>query len=146
MISLRNFTYEDIEVLQQHGYGNLSGNDIKNLIDAWNKNEHNGKYFEMFAVIDEDIVGYVSLYQLSESVISCGPEIFVLNRQKGYGFQAVSEALKIAAGKGYKIAMAQIRTDNAASMTLHKKLGFETDGNEYINKKGKSVGIYLKSL
>ena len=100
MISLRNFTYKDIEVLQQHGYGNLSGNEIKEVIDTWNKKEHNGKYFEVFAITDEVVIGFVSIYQLSESTVSCGPEIFPENRQKNYGFEAVSEALKIAGDKG----------------------------------------------
>ena len=146
MIGLRNFTYEDIEVLKQHGYGNLSGNEMKELIGTWNKKEHTGKYFEMFAAIDGVVVGFVSLYQLSESIISCGPEIFPENRRKGYGFKAVSEALKIAKSRGYKVAMAQIRTDNIPSIALHKKLGFETEGSEYINKKGNTVVIYLKYL
>lgn len=146
MVSLRNFTYDDIDVLQHHGYGNLSGTEMQNLIDTWNKKEYNDKYFEMFAVVDEEVVGFVSIYQLSESVVSCGPEIFPENRQSGYGVKAVSEALKTAKDRGYNIAMAQIRTDNAPSIALHKKLGFETDGSEYINKKGNCVGIYLKYL
>ena len=146
MISLRSFIYDDIDLLHEYGYGNMTRQEIKKLIDTWNNKEHEGKYFEMFAVEDKEVVGFVSLYQLSESVVSCGPEIFQPNRQKGYGFRAVSEALKIAEDKGYKIALAQIRKDNAPSIALHKKLGFETDGSEYINKKGNSVVIYLKSL
>ena len=48
--------------------------------------------------------------------------------------------------KGYKIACAQIRTDNIASISLHNKLGFETNGYVYKNRKDSKVVIYLKTL
>ena len=54
-------------------------------------------------------------------------------------------AYDYAKGLGYKIASAQIRTDNVASIRLHEKLGFQRDC-EMINRKGNSVYIYLKQL
>ena len=55
-------------------------------------------------------------------------------------------AMELAHQKGYKIVSQQIRTDNTASIALHKALGFETSGAIYTNAKGNQVSIYLKSL
>ena len=52
----------------------------------------------------------------------------------------------MAKEKGYKIVSQQIRVSNAASIALHKSLGFETNDIIYTNAKGNQVSIYLKSL
>ena len=54
--------------------------------------------------------------------------------------------LKEAAEKGYRIIQQQVRTTNTASIRLHEKLGFETDGYIYKNKHDHDVLIYLKAL
>lgn len=147
MLVLRNFDRKDIYILQDLKYSDLSYGDIEDMINQWNTKEYDGKYFEMFAVIAEEvIVGYVSLFQQSESVVSCGAEIFNGFRRNNYACNALNELFKIAGEKGYKIASGQVRTDNTASLGLCRKLGFETDSYEYINKKGKPVYVVLKSL
>ena len=45
-----------------------------------------------------------------------------------------------------RILLDQVRRDNAASIRLHEKLGFETDGYGYRNQKGREVVLYLKPL
>ena len=40
-----------------------------------------------------------------------------------------------ASGLGYRILVDQVREDNAASIGLHEKLGFESDRYAYKNKK-----------
>ena len=87
----------------------------------------------------------VSLYQHTKNIISCGPEVFEEYRKRGYGSLAVCKALDIAKNMGYKIAVAQIKKDNLASIMLHEKLGFEKD-HEYINKRGNTVCFYIKSI
>ena len=59
-------------------------------------------------------------------------------RRKGYAFEAMKQAYEYAKKRGYKIATAQIRKDNIASIQLHKKLGFALD-REMINKRGNEV-------
>lgn len=146
MIQLRNFTIKDIPVLRQYSYSNKSQEEIEKLIADWNTKLYNDRYFEMFAITEQEtIVGYVSLYQHTESVVSCGVEIYPEYRRKGYAFCGVTKALQISKEQGYKIATAQVRTDNAASIALHKKLGFELD-HAYKNKKGNDVYFFLKSL
>ena len=45
-----------------------------------------------------------------------------------------------------KIILQQVRNDNHASIRLHGKLGYETDGQVYENQKGHKVLIYLMPL
>lgn len=147
MITLRNFNKNDIYFLQDLKYGDMSHNEIEKMIEDWNTKEYDGKYFEMFAVVSDDtIVGSVSLYHHSKSVVICGAEIFKDFRHNNYAYNAVMELFKIAKEKGYKIATGQVRTDNIASLALCRKLGFESDNYEYINKKANPVYIFMKSL
>lgn len=147
MIHLTNFKKEDASELQQYGYLDLSTAQVEALICDWNKKQFNGKYFEMFAIVsDEKIVGTISLYQHSSEVVSIGPEIFYEYRKKGFAKEAMICACEIAKEKGFKIVSQQIRINNAASIALHRSLGFETNELVYINAKGNQVTIYLKCL
>lgn len=147
MIVLRNFTKADAFALQRIKHPNLSIEQIEALIHEWNLKQVNSKYFEMFAILlDENIVGTISLYQHSAEVISIGPEIFKPYRQKGLAKEAMICACTKAKEKGYKIVFQQIRTNNVASIALNSSLGFETNGLTYTNSKGNRVAIHLKSL
>ena len=147
MVKLRNFTIDDAEILKQEQSYNMSIEEIKSMICDWNKLEFQGKYFEMFAIIDDDkIVGSISLYQLSESVVSLGLEVFIKYQRQSFGKQAATLALQYAKNKGYKIVCNQVLTDNTASIALNKSFGFETDMYRYKNQKNKEVFIFLKSI
>ena len=147
MVSLRNFTLDDAVEFQQKQSMNMSLDEVESLLKQWQEKEFEGKYCEMFAVInDAEIVGMISLYQHSENVISCGPEIFERYRKQGIGGEAMKLAMKIAKNKGYKLVSQQIRVNNTASIALHKKLGFETDEYIYQNQKGNHVQIFTKLL
>lgn len=147
MILLRNFTESDAIEFHQKQSANISLDEVKKLIVKWQEKEFAGKYFEMFAVVKgTEIVGMISLYQHSPSVISCGPEIFESYREQRIATEAMMLAMKIAKNKGYKLMSQQIRVNNTASIALHNKLGFETDGYIYKNKHGNDVQIYIKLL
>ena len=147
MVTLRNFEKADAAILQRFQSPDMSLEDIRNMISGWNTFEFQGKYFEMFAVINGgQIVGTISLYQISEHMVSIGPEIFSEFQRQGFGKEAMLCALDIAKSKGYKMVAQQIKSDNIPSLALHKSLGFETDGYGYLNKKGKEVLVFLKSL
>lgn len=146
MVSLRRFNDSDASILSQF-VTDMSVEEITDMIRDWNSPESHGKYFEMFAIISGGgIVGTVSLYRLSDSVVSIGPEVFPEFRRQGFAKEAMLLAMETAKSKGYKIVSQQIKSDNAASIALHKSLGFETDGYGYTNKKGREVFIFLKSL
>lgn len=147
MISLKNFTSADAPTLRRYTYPDMSVEQIKSIISKWNEKQCNGKFFEMFAIWHhETLVGSISLFQQSAEVISIGPEIFPSYQRKGYAKQALRFACAMAKEKGYKIVSQQIRVSNAASIALHKSLGFETNDIIYTNAKGNQVSIYLKSL
>lgn len=147
MILLRSLKEQDALYLQRCRYSELSTEQVQELICDWNKKQFHGKYFEMLAILsNEKIVGTISLYQHSSEVVSIGPEVFGEYRQNGFAKQAMMCACQMAREKGFKIVSQQIRTDNAASIALHRSLGFETDGLVYTNAKGNQVSIYLKCL
>lgn len=146
-IYLRNFTADDAEEFRLKQNFGMTLDEIREMFAEWNKKEYSGKYFEMFAVIgDGEIVGTISLYEHSRSVVSCGPEIFEPYRRQGIGREAMILVMETAKAKGYRIVSQQIRADNTASLSLHSRLGFETDGYVYRNRKGNEVLIYLKLL
>lgn len=147
MVSLRNFTNADAKEFQQKQATTMSLDELKAMFAQWGSKNYAGKYFEMFAVVkDGEIVGSISLYQLSKSVVSCGPEVFEAYRKQGIGSEAMLLAMDIAKNMGYKLVSQQIGRNNAASIALHEKLGFETDEYIYRNKKGNEVLIYIKPL
>ncbi len=88
----------------------------------------------------------LSLYEHSTAVISIGPEILAEYRRQDYAFSAIELAVSFAREKGYKIVSQQVRTDNAASIGLHLKLEFETDGYVYKNRHGNDILIFLKYI
>ena len=147
MISLRNFTYDDISVLQKYGYAYNSVEELRALIDTWNSKTHQNLYFEMF-VIDNGMqaVGFASLFERSKSIVSCGLEIYPDFQRKGYASNAYSELLHVAKLQGYQIAVAQVRADNEASIALNRKLGFEAEDYKYINQRGEEIYYFIKSL
>lgn len=73
-------------------------------------------------------------------------EIYEAYQRKGYATIAYDRLLDIAKKNGYGIAVAQVLAENIASIALHKKLGFECENYEYINKKGNKVHYFIKAL
>ena len=147
MIKLRHFVPEDVESIHNNLYPDIAESDIMDMITEWNSCVFQGRYFEIFALISNNqIVGNVSLYEHSRNVASAGVEICCNERWKGYAAEAVAALLKYAAEKGYRIILDQVHKDNTASIRLHEKLGFESDGYIYRNQKNKEVLLYLKLL
>jgi len=139
MIELRIFTEKDCEFILNNFYPDMTPNDVYKMINDWNSLLYKNSYFEMFAVLsDNEIIGYVSLYEQGVNIIGAGIKILEKHRQNGYGYTAVMSALNYATQKGYTKAVAQISKYNTASLSLHRKLGF-TVVNEEINRKGNEV-------
>ena len=120
---------------------------ITEMIDEWNSLVCCGKYFEMFAIVSEDkIAGYVSLYEHSKTVASIGAEVIAEERRKGAASEAISLLMRYASEKRFRIILDQVRRDNTASIRLHEKLGFESDGYIYRNQRGQETVLYLKPI
>ena len=145
MLTLRNFEAIDAEIVASRWNLDLDG--AKNLINEWNTHIFNGNYFEIFAITNNEIVvGMISMYEHSKSVISIGPEIFEEYRRKGLAKSAMEKAISIAQKQQYAIVLQQVRTNNEASIKLHESLNFEKDNSKNKNKKGNDIYLYLKCI
>lgn len=147
MVTIRNFTHQDAEPLRQSLYPDMELSAISEMIDEWNSLVCCGKYFEMFAIVSDDkITGYVSLYEHSKTVASIGAEVIAEERRKGAASEAISLLMRYASEKRFRIILDQVRRDNTASIRLHEKLGFESDGYVYRNQRGLETVLYLKPI
>ena len=146
MIFIRPVRCDDKNIFGDTSYDAMSSESMDNMLHESLAKSHSGRYFELFAVMDDDsCVGFVSLYETAPRQISCGPEIKPQYRQQGYGYLAVRAALERATLMGYTKALAQIRQDNSSSIALHKKLGF-TQCRSFLNRNGHSVFEFQKTL
>ncbi len=146
MVTLRSFTAQDAPLLLSNSVA-ASLPDAQQRITAWSAKQHNGRYFEMLGVFRADtLVGTLSLCAQSPNIASLGIEIFALYQRQGCGKAAMRLGMEMARQAGFSILSDQIRQDNAASLALHRALGFETDGYVYRNRRDHPVLIYLRSL
>lgn len=146
MIGLRSFDTADLSVLREHVLKKYSDSDIIKTIYEWNTQQYSGKYFEMLAIcLDNTVIGAISIYQKDHNTISIGPEIFPTFQRNGYANIAMRQALSYAKFRGFKVATAQIRKNNIASISLHEKLGFKLD-SETLNRHGNEVFNYSKII
>lgn len=147
MVSLRRFTAGDAPLLREKREKDASLEEVAAMIRSWESGSFQGRYFEMLALTEEGgVVGSVSLYGRTKSVASLGVEVFPDERGRGYAFEGMRAILELAKERGFGIVQDQVRVDNAASIALHEKLGFETDGYVFKNAKGRDVLIYLLCL
>ena len=106
-----------------------------------------GHYRQLFLVrAENELVGTVGLYQHTGYIVSAGPEIFPPYRRRGYAAAAVTLVLARAKERGFRLAQAQVRTDNEASIRLHEKLGFLRSWEHVVNRHGNEVIIFSKIL
>lgn len=95
---LREMDERDIELIASKM--KRTSDEAKRLVEEWHTKLYNGNYFEMLAVTkDGAVVGMVSLYEHSKSIISIGPEIFDKYRGNGFGKAAMTEAIGYAKEK-----------------------------------------------
>ena len=147
IICLQQFEYGDAELLRVNQMPDASIEEVRRIIESWKTKTFEGKYFEMFALtVNDAVVGSISLYGRADKIASIGAEIFPDERGKGYAVEGLKLVMEKAKGMGYLLAQDQVRADNAASIALREKLGFETDGYVYKNAKGRDVLIYSKCL
>lgn len=147
MIALRHFALRDAAAVQEKRYPAKARVEIEQLIREWNGKTRCGRRFAMLAIVhDDEIVGFCSWFEHSKSVVSFGVDVWEGERKKGYAFMALTQLEKCVREKGFAIVQDQVRADNVASIRLHEKLQFETDGYIYRNQKGGKVLLFLKAL
>ena len=145
MIELRPISKKYTEILSDNY--NMSPEDTDKLIAQSDSELFKDKFFKIYVImIEEIVVGTISLYEHSANVVSIGPDIFEEYRLRGYATEAMKAIMDIAKTKGYKVVFQQIRKNNTASISLHTKLGFETDNCIFKNRNDNEVSIYLKPI
>ena len=116
------------------------------MLVASRAKNHEGRYYEQFAVrADGCMVGMVSLFEHADGTVSEGVDVFSTFRRCGFAHRALILLMDTARSQGYAVMTAQIRTDNAASIALHRKLGF-APGKLWGNRKGHEVRTWQKEL
>ena len=147
MITLRRFAREDAEDVKQSFYPDMTVSEAADMIDEWNSGVFGGRRFDMFAIVsDGRIVGYVSLYERAGTTASVGAEVIPCERGNGAATEALALLTRYASEQGYLVLVDQVRADNKASIRLHEKLGFETDGYVCTNQRGHEVLLYVKAI
>jgi len=147
MIGLRQFCREDAGSVRAGLYPDMTIDEAERMISDWNAGFWNGRRFELLAVTQNGrIVGYVSLLEQSRAAVSLGIEIVPEERGKGIASEAMLLLLRKAAENGYHLILDQVRTDNRASIRLHEKFDFSTDGSVYRNKRDHDVVYFVKRL
>ena len=138
---------EDVPFLSGTGYGSMSEEaKQKMLSDSQAKRYSDGNYFEMFSLWDgTDVIGFVSLYSKEPGYVSIGLDIREQYRHQGYGTRSAEPIAELLAKKGFPAIRNTVRTDNEASVRLHKKLGF-TLADQYTSEKGREVYVFEKAV
>ena len=143
MIILRPFTPADYPAYAAYN-PQITPDIYERYLSQWNTRSHNGRYFEMFAVVAKSaLVGFCSLAETPEGYISEGIEIYPPYRRRGYAREAVDALLLHAATLGYRQVYAQIRTNNLPSLLLHENLGFSRVGVPFLNKHHREVVLLV---
>lgn len=145
MIAIRDFTPDDAPALRAMQYPGMSEDEVLQLIAQWSLKLYEGRPFYMLAVVQDDApVGYVSLWRKEAEAMSYGVEIFAPYRRQGYAFTASLLAFEKARREGCNRITLQVRKTNAASLALHRKLGFTITG-EGISQRGHEVFFLEKT-
>jgi 8-oxo-dGTP diphosphatase len=127
-------------------YQNTTAQAMMPMLAASAAKRHEGRYYEQFAVYANGcFVGTVSLFEHADGTVCDGVDIFPPFRRCGFAAKALSLLMNVARERGYAVQTAQIRTSNAASIALHRKLGFKP-GDIWVNRKGNEVRTWRKEL
>lgn len=143
-IILAPLTADELSILAD--YQHTTVDELRPMLAESAAKRHDGRYYEAFAVkADGCMVGLASLYAHADGSVSDGVEVFPAFRRCGFAAEAVALLLDAARAQGYAAVTAQIRTDNAASITLHEKLGF-VPGEAWVNRRDHEVRTWRKEI
>ena len=144
---VKPLTSEDLPFLSGTGYTSMSEKaKLKMLSDSQAKQYADGNYFEMFSLREgNNVIGFVSLYSKEPGIVSIGLDIREQYRHQGYGTRSAEPIAELLAEKGFFAIRNTVRTDNDASIRLHKKLDFDCV-DRYKTERGKELFVFEKPL
>lgn len=147
MVKLRKLSLKDAEFISARwtgknplpGYSLPEGRrEMEEVIRTWNQGVFQGERFDMLLIeLDGLPAGLLSLYGHGADV-SLGVCVHPDMQRKGAAAAAIALAKEYARGQGWRKITSECRTDNKASIALHKKCGLRETGRR-INKKGNEV-------
>lgn len=135
---------DDLPILA-HTWG-CDESKLRPMLEASCNRVHEGRCYEQFCIrVHGCVVGTVSMCDHRDGVVSDGVEVFPPFRRCGFSQAALKLLMDMAAANGYRWMKAQVRTDNTASIALHRRMGFFTL-SPYVNQRGNEVHSMLKRL
>lgn len=121
--------------------------EVERMLADADAETHDGRFFAAYVIAEGNrTAGVITLYERSEGVISIGPEVFRRFRRRGIATKAMRQAIGLARERGYHTVLQEVRLDNPASVALHEKCGFETDGRTIKTRKEKDARLYVKNI
>ena len=79
------FTHDDYDIFLDSSYEAMGKDDLCTMINAYQSQCYEGQYYTLFAVMKGAVcVGLVSLFGMSKTEISCGPELKPLYRKQDF--------------------------------------------------------------
>ena len=143
-VTITPLAEEDLPILAY--YEDSTAEALQPMLNASLAQRHEGRYYERFAVrANGCMVGEVFLFEHEDGTVCDGVAIFPTFRRCGFAATALTLLSDVTRGRGFTVQTAQIRTNNEASIALHKGLGF-TPGEPWINRKGNEVRTWRKEL
>ena len=143
-VTLIPLAQEDLPIISYYQHTTVEA--LAPMLAASQAQTHEGRYYEQFAVrANGCMVGMVSLFEHEDGTVSNGVDVFSPFQRCGFAHQATTLLMDAARSRGYAVMSSQIRTDNAASIALHRKLGF-TPGEPWVNRRGREVRTWRKEL
>jgi len=135
---------EDLPIIAY--YQSTTAEALAPMLAASRRKRHEGRYYEQFAVrVNECLVGTVSLFGQEDGTVCDGVDVFPPFCCCGFAYNALTKLMDVARAQCFTVQTAQIRTDNAASIALHEKLGF-VPGEAWTNRRGHEVRTWRKEL
>lgn len=87
-----------------------------------------GDNIYLVALSSEKVAGYCGLWLSFENADLCNMAVHPAMRNRGVGAGLLSQAKKIAAERGVKKVLLEVRQQNVSAIALYRKLGFEQIG------------------
>lgn len=143
-VRIDSLTEDDLAFIAY--YQNIAPEALAPMLAASRARVHDDRYYEAFTVrCNDTLVGYVSLFGQEDGTVCDGVDIFPPFRRCGFAVQAMTQLMETARERGFTVQTAHIRTDNAASIALHGKMGF-VPGEVWSNRHGHEVRTWRKEL
>ncbi len=120
-------------------YPDMADHEFAKMLAASSAQCWQGRFYRAFVIrMGAEAVGRMSLIGGEDGSVSEGVEVFDAHRRRGVATAAMKQLIDWAASLGFMRLTGQIRTDNAASIALHRRLGFTIDCTHF-NRRGREV-------